>query len=57
MLRRRGWSLAGGMDLKAMISRMGNASVSFTLDGYGHLLPGQQAQVAAPVAGLIDKTA
>jgi hypothetical protein len=37
--------------------RKHHASVSFTLDRYGHLLPGEQAQVAAQVAALIDKTA
>jgi integrase len=46
--------VAGGMDLKAVSTRMGHASVSFTLDRYGHLLPGQQAPVAARVAEIVD---
>ena len=46
--------VAAGMDLKAISARMGHASVSFTLDRYAHLLPGQQAHVAATVADLVD---
>jgi hypothetical protein len=42
------------MDLKAVSTRMGHASVSFTLDRYGDLLPGQQASVAARVAEIVD---
>ena len=34
--------------------RLGHASVGFTLDTYGHVLPGQQAEVAAAVAKLVD---
>ena len=34
--------------------RLGHASVGFTLDTYAHVLPGQQADVAAAVAKLVD---
>jgi integrase len=34
--------------------RLGHASVAFTLDVYGHVLPGQQADAAAAVAALVD---
>jgi SAM-dependent methyltransferase len=33
--------------------RLGHASVSFTLDTYGHVMPGQQAQAAAAAASLL----
>jgi hypothetical protein len=34
--------------------RLGHASVAFTLDVYGHVLPGQQADAASAVAALVD---
>jgi integrase len=46
--------IAAGADLKAISVRLGHASVSFTLDRYGHLLPGQQAEAAARVAAMVD---
>jgi hypothetical protein len=33
--------------------RLGHASVAFTLQVYGHVLPGMDADAAATVAGLI----
>lgn len=46
--------VAGGIDLKAVQHRMGHESASFTLDRYGHHMPGQQGPVAAKVAQLVD---
>lgn len=46
--------IASGADLKAVATRLGHASASFTLDRYGHLLPGQQAEAAARVAKMVD---
>ena len=46
--------IASGTDLKAIATRLGHASASFTLDRYGHLLPGQQAEAAARVAAKVD---
>lgn len=46
--------LAAGANIKVVSERMGHASVSFTLDTYGHVLPGQQADAAAAVARLVD---
>lgn len=46
--------IAAGADLKAISIRLGHASVSFTLDRYGHLLPGRQAEAAARVAAMVD---
>ena len=46
--------LAAGVNIKVVSERLGHASVSFTLDTYGHVMPGQQAQAAASAAALVD---
>lgn len=46
--------LAAGANIKVVSERLGHASLSFTLDTYGHVLPSQQADVAAAVARLVD---
>jgi integrase len=46
--------LAAGVNVRIVSERLGHASVAFTLDVYGHVLPGQQASAAAAVAGLVD---
>jgi integrase len=45
--------LAAGTNPKIVSERLGHASVAFTLDTYGHVLPGQQADAAQAVARLI----
>src|SRR5918994_3701794 len=46
--------LAAGVNVKIVSERLGHASTSFTLDTYGHVMPGQQATAAAAVAALVD---
>lgn len=46
-------SLASGVNIKVLSERLGHATVAFTLDVYGHLLPGMQEDAAEQVAGLI----
>jgi integrase len=46
--------LAAGTNVRVTSERLGHASVSFTLDVYGHMLPGQQADAAAAVSALVD---
>ncbi len=46
--------LAAGVNVKVVSERLGHASVSFTLDTYAHVMPGQQADAAASVAALVD---
>jgi len=46
--------LAAGVNAKVVSERLGHASVSFTLDTYGHVMPGQQADAAAAAAALVD---
>lgn len=47
--------LAAGTNVRVTSERLGHASVSFTLDVYGHVLPGQQADAAAAVSALVDQ--
>ena len=47
--------LAAGTNIRVTSERLGHASVAFTLDVYGHVLPGQQADAAAAVAALVDQ--
>jgi integrase len=42
--------IAAGVNAKALHTYMGHASVSITLDRYGHLMPGSEAEAA----GLLD---
>jgi integrase len=42
-----------GVNVKVVSERLGHASVSFTLDTYAHVMPGQQAEAAAAAAALL----
>lgn len=46
--------LAAGVNPRVVSERLGHASVAFTLDTYGHVLDGQQADAAAAVATLVS---
>lgn len=46
--------LAAGTNVRVTSERLSHAPVAFTLDVYGHVLPGQQADAAAAVAALVD---
>jgi integrase len=45
--------LMAGINVKVVSERLGHASVSFTLDTYAHVMPGQQAEAAAAAAALL----
>lgn len=45
--------LASGANARIVSDRLGHSSVAFTLDTYGHVLPGQQAHAASAVADLV----
>ena len=49
--------IAAGRNVKAISRRLGHASISFTLDRYGHLLPDDDSEAAEAVAAMIDKAA
>ena len=46
--------LAAGVNAKVVSERLGHASVSFTLDTYGHVVPGQQSEAAEAAAALLS---
>jgi integrase len=48
--------IAAGRNPREISQRLGHASVSFTLDRYGHLMPEAGAEAAAAVAKLVDGT-
>ena len=39
--------IAAGVNAKALSTFMGHATISITLDRYGHLMPGTEAEAAA----------
>jgi integrase len=43
--------IAAGVNAKALQAYMGHSSVAITLDRYGHLMPGSEAEAA----GLLDR--
>ncbi|MDH3753746.1 MAG: tyrosine-type recombinase/integrase [Acidimicrobiia bacterium] len=45
--------LAAGVNVRVVADRLGHASVAFTIDCYGHSLPGQQREAANAVAALV----
>jgi integrase len=46
--------LAAGMNARYVSARLRHSSVAFTLDRYGHVLPGEGAAAAAAIAALVD---
>jgi len=46
--------LAAGVNAKVVSERLGHSSVSFTLDTYGHVMPGQQSEAAEAAAALLN---
>jgi integrase len=46
--------LSAGMNARYVSGRLGHSSVAFTLDRYGHVLPGEGAAAAAAIAALVD---
>lgn len=47
--------IASGQDALVICKRLGHASVSFTYDKYGHLMPRADGDAAAAVAALVDE--
>jgi integrase len=41
--------IAAGVNAKALSTFMGHANIAITLDLYGHLMPGSQAEAASPL--------
>jgi integrase len=47
-------ALKAGVPVKVISERLGHESPAFTLKQYAHVIPGMQAEAAAPVAAMID---
>ena len=46
--------IAAGVNAKALSTFMGHANISITLDRYGHLMPGSEAEAAELLAAYLD---
>ena len=46
--------MAAGVNAKALQTFMGHANISITLDRYGHLMPGSEAQAAELLDSYLD---
>jgi integrase len=46
--------IAAGINAKALSTYMGHANISITLDRYGHLMPGNEAEAAALLDAYLD---
>jgi integrase len=49
--------IAAGVNAKALSAYMGHASVTITLDRYGHLMPGNEGQAAALLDAFLASSA
>jgi integrase len=49
--------IAAGVNAKALSSFMGHASITITLDRYGHLMPGAESDAAGLLDGYLEKSA
>lgn len=47
--------IAAGLNVKSVSVYMGHASVALTLDRYGHLLPGNEAESVERIDAFIDR--
>jgi len=47
--------IAAGVNLKALQVFMGHASITVTLDLYGHLMPGSETQAIALADAYLDR--
>jgi len=49
--------IAAGVNAKALSSYMGHSSITVTLDRYGHLMPGNEAEAAGMLAAYLQREA
>jgi integrase len=49
--------IAAGVNAKALSTYMGHATISITLDRYGHLMPGNEAEAAGLLDAYLDRAA
>ena len=46
--------IAAGVNAKALSTYMGHSSVSITLDRYGHMMPGNEAEATRQLDAYLD---
>jgi integrase len=46
--------IAAGMNAKALSTYMGHSSITITLDHYGHLVPGSEAEAAGLLEAYLE---
>jgi len=49
--------IAAGVNAKALSTYMGHSSITITLDRYGHLMPGSEAEAAGLLEVYLDREA
>jgi integrase len=49
--------IAAGVNAKALSTYMGHASVTITLDRYGHLMPGNESEAAGLLDAYLERAA
>ena len=47
--------IAAGVNAKALSTYLGHANISITLDRYGHLMPGNEAEARALLGAYLDR--
>ena len=47
--------IAAGVNAKALSAYMGHSSITITLDRYGHLMPGSEAEAAELLEAYLER--
>ena len=47
--------IAAGVNAKALSTYMGHSSITITLDRYGHLMPGSEAEAAGLLGSYLER--
>ncbi len=47
--------IAAGVNAKALSTYMGHSSITITLDRYGHLMPGSEAEAAGMLGAYLER--
>jgi integrase len=48
-------SIAAGVNAKALQTYIGHANIGITMDTYGHLMPGNEAEAAGLLDGYLER--
>lgn len=48
--------IAAGVNAKALSTYIGHASISITMDRYGHLMPGSEAMATRRLSAYLERT-